>query len=479
MRQEEMKCHVSDWNVEFADTVLQPKGIEALGWRGSTDIGHHLASTFRDNLEMFLDRSNYLHTQAAAKLISTTSRSEIWRSQKKFLLKSIHCLMRLDPDIVGISVQERQHRSADLISRTIKKIKPEAMVVFGGYNPTLLTPDYLRLGYCDAVVTGEGETALVDIAKRVEAGRRDLAGIHNVAFVDDKGRPKWNRLSVISDLEQLPFPDFHELPLQKYFSPTVTLPVLCTRGCWWGKCVFCSHHQSYCKPYRARPVHDVATEIRELNQKYNCRHIVFNDEALPAGYAIELSEKMDAYSDDVLWSAYFRFQDEMKASFPRTMYRAGCRVAMWGLESGSQRILEKMDKGIEVSVASRLLRMFYQADIMNIVFCFIGFPGETAEEALQTVHFLETHKTFITMTGCCSFGLHHGSRIADNPSQYNLRLLGRKPFYRDYAYQDFNNTIPKNKAKRIVRYLDGFGSFGVTNDLRSHLLLYARHGVTW
>jgi len=146
-----------------------------------------------------------------------------------------------------------------------------------------------------------------------------------------------------------------------------------------------------------------------------------------------LSAQLIEAGTDFHWTCCARFEPGISAELLRQMRRAGCRMVLYGLESGSQRVLDRMDKGTRLETAQRILREGAEAGIWNHVFIFFGFPGETEEEAWETAQFFNAHRGLIH-SGCTgTFLLERYARVADEPAAYGVSRLIARP-ERDLAY---------------------------------------------
>jgi len=326
----------------------------------------------------------------------------------------------------------------------------------------------------DYILYHEGEQSLPDLLYSIETGS-DPSNIPGVSFkhggtiVDNNPLP-------VSKLDEIPDPDFSQFDLDSYFLPVRLLPIMSSRGCPWGHCAFCSHHESY-GGYFEYSVERFSEMLESLSKTYKTDLFMFHDETLESGRAVEISRAVIEKNLKVYLYSYARLNGFTKPVFD-LMYKAGFRVLVWGLESGSQRVLNLMRKGINLSDARRILKESHESGMTNVCFTFFGFPGETREEALETVEFLNENSRYIDDHGSGVFMLMEGSPIYDNPALWGIEIVG------DYDYKvidksamsqndvrDFLKYLAENEEIRKKRTTSGrFIRLPGSSELRGHLL---------
>ena len=203
--------------------------------------------------------------------------------------------------------------------------------------------------------------------------------------------PQEFRGKPVENLDELPLPDFSLYDLDSFFTPSRALPMLTSRGCPWRKCEFCAHHSGYDR-YREHSVEYIERMTEHYKNEYKCKYLMLHDESLMPARGLELANAFEGQGVYVYSYAYPR---GFTRPILKKMYDSGFRVLVWGVESGCQRVLDLMNKGTKVNEISQILKDSYDERITNVCFVFFGFPGETKEEALKTVDFLEQNKEYI------------------------------------------------------------------------------------
>jgi radical SAM superfamily enzyme YgiQ (UPF0313 family) len=328
------------------------------------------------------------------------------------------------PDVVGISiVLQQQLFSTMTFCALIKEHFPHIHVTIGGNTVTRLrdalpdTPSLFAL--FDSAVVYEGETAFLQLVEAVGAGR-ELAGIPNLIYRDEAGIHT-SPLTYAEDMAALPPPDFRGLPLEKYFVPDRILPYLATRGCYWGRCEFCDHGEGYTAGYRTKKLEQIIEEIRQLKETYHTRHFHFTDESYPPALFRKLTRKLVESHLNVVWTTHMRFEKSLlDASVWNDAAASGCKFLHMGYESGNERVLKLMDKATTTDVIRRSLELSAKAGVWNHVMGFFGFPGETREDALDSIRFLEQNHDLVHSIGFGTFDLSKHTPVAKNPDKFGV-----------------------------------------------------------
>ncbi|TLY44994.1 MAG: radical SAM protein, partial [Nitrospirae bacterium] len=259
----------------------------------------------------------------------------------------------------------------------------------------------------------------LQLVEAVGAGR-DLAGIPNLIYREGAGIHT-SPLTYAEDMAALPPPDFHGLPLEKYFVPDRILPYLATRGCYWGRCEFCDHGEGYTAGYRTKKLEQIIEEIRQLKETYHTRHFHFTDESYPPALFRKLTRKLVESHLNVVWTTHMRFEKSLlDAAVWNDAAASGCKFLHMGYESGNERVLRLMDKATTTDVIRRSLELSAKAGVWNHVMGFFGFPGETREDALDSIRFLEQNHELVHSIGFGTFDLSKHTPVAKNPDKFGV-----------------------------------------------------------
>jgi hypothetical protein len=333
------------------------------------------------------------------------------------------------PRFVGLSVNYiSQLPFAIALTRLIRSIVPEAVLCVGG---TEVSDDvkYARdpsdvwrlFKACDVIVAGEGETAILDILGSIADGRPIPADRPGVLRQDGSvltSNPPVNYES----LATLPAPAYDIWDLGQYWSPEPVLLYSPSRGCYWNKCTFCDYGLNTnmpTSPSRNRPIEVAIDELRELAKL--SRTVYFSVDAIGPAHLRRLARAIVESGIDIRWSAELRLERTFLHDIAQELKDAGCVAISFGYESGSQRILNLINKGVRLTDVPELLRELARVGIGAQMMGFIGFPGETPEEAYATFAFLRDHRDLWTLAGIGDFMLTSGAIVARRPADFGIQ----------------------------------------------------------
>lgn len=244
--------------------------------------------------------------------------------------------------------------------------------------------------FCHAVITQEGEEPLNQLLTAIKTGS-PLDGVPNLIY-KSKDQIKESKRRVTVRFDEIPPPTFDGLPLELYLSPYPIFPILQSRGCYWGKCTFCTHSSIYGQRYSLHKSCTMVDQLESFSKKYKTRYFTLSDEAVSPRALNNLSDLILKRGLDIKAVAMVRFEKKMDAELFYKIKKAGFNFLLYGLESANNRILSLMQKGNSIKLASHILQISREAGIWNHLFLFFGFPTETWEEAMETVEFIKKNK---------------------------------------------------------------------------------------
>lgn len=327
------------------------------------------------------------------------------------------------PGFVGLSANASMWTKAMKTAEDIKAIDPSIHVTAAGPYPSAVEEQCLeKCGHLDSIVIGEGEETVPELINRLVRGE-SLAGVAGVAFrAEDGAIIKNEPRLLIEDLDTIPIPDRTLLgDFEKYESPPGSYKekpiaiVMTSRGCK-ARCIYCFQMKGE-RRIRFRSVESVVKEIEELVNHYGFREIRFLDETFTADRdrALEIFQQLKAkklkfsfYVSSRVNTVDYELLSEMK--------KAGCWAILFGAESGVQKNLNTMKKGIKLEQTRNAVAAAKKAGLRVYTPFIIGIPGETYEEALETIDFaieLDPHyANFHSMTP------FPGTELYDNIEEY-------------------------------------------------------------
>ncbi len=404
-------------------------------------------------------------------------------------------LEAIDPDLIGISLTFPSQAIPTLtLCKLIKQWKPSVHITLGGgllaYTAKKLSQRPELWTIVDSLVLLEGERPLLQLCEHV-AGERPLSSVTNIVYQDANGVVQTTPQETPLDIKTLPTPDFDGLPLEKYFSPELVLPLAATRGCYWGKCVFCTLYTVIGPGYRGRSVEQTVDDIRVLQEKYGANSFYLAIEDLPPNMAKAFPRAILDAGLKINWWCDARLEhDVFDEQVCRDMADSGCKRIAYGYESASKRVLGRMCKGIDPDQSMELIRRTHDAGISVTLYAMIGFPTETREEAQQTLDTILANQDVVQEVSVRVFYLDERSEIFTRREEFDIVEIYPDPEADLQVYYDFKCKSGMSRAEARQVYLkftealrSHFPVFQNTNmlyhELKSHYFLYlVKHG-TW
>ncbi|MGZ7208708.1 MAG: B12-binding domain-containing radical SAM protein, partial [Methanobacterium sp.] len=297
---------------------------------------------------------------------------------------------KIDPQVVGITATTATIKIALNYVKEAKSLLPNILTVIGGPHPTFMPVETLKEeDSLDTVVMGEGEETIVDVVTNFEKnGLNYLSEVRGISYRDDdKIRQNLPR-PLIKNLDEIPFPARHLIPFKEYkTSKNQAGGIITSRGCVFS-CNYCSSSLIMGKKYRSRSPGNVVDELEELTEKYNIREIAFLDDIfmLNKRRARAIAEEIHDRNIDLSFVTSSRV-DTVERDLLKCLKDVGMSTLYCGVESGSQRVLDLMGKGITLKHAEDAIKAAKDVDVDVMGSFILGYPGETSEEMDQTIDF--------------------------------------------------------------------------------------------
>jgi anaerobic magnesium-protoporphyrin IX monomethyl ester cyclase len=395
-----------------------------------------------------------------------------------------------DYGVVGISIIHIGQVIPGLtLARLLKKRFEHLHIVIGGsvfnrHADLLDNKQALFEEFFHSVIVSEGEKPLEELVSHLKS-EKSLSTVPNLIYMEDEKvihNPKAEALPY----DQLVCPTFDQLPLEKYLMPYPVLPYMSSRGCYWGKCTFCTHSFIYDSYYRKENETRVAEDLDHLGKKYKTKYFTFSDEAISPNAFNRMSKAILKQGVEMRSLGMLKFEsgDKESPELFEDVYKAGFLMLFFGLESANDRILSIIDKGCDQDTERAVLKNSSDAGIWNHLYLFFGFPTEEREEAEDTIQFTvensETGTGHIHSVGQSMFALEKDSAIYHNPAKFKIDRIIHDPD-RDMAIVfdfDIKAGMPREEVMDVYEHFntvieESFPSRNIWNYLsREHFLLY-------
>jgi radical SAM superfamily enzyme YgiQ (UPF0313 family) len=303
-------------------------------------------------------------------------------------------LRRERPDVVGVSVFTFNRHEAMRVAALARAANPGCLVVAGGPHATHMTRHLLEnYPALDLVVRGEGEETFLAIARDAAAGRlrpgaAPPADLHGVSGRDGAGLRDTPDRPVIQDLDRLPHPAADPLTIgveaESQFEFIIT-----SRGCP-AACTFCSSPEFWGRALRFRSASHMLEEVRLLRERHGVVYLSVRDDTFTASRqrVLEFCRGLVEARLDLLWDCQSRVNivDEERLLWMR---RAGCTHIQYGVESGSPRMLERLNKGIRLEEIRRAAALTRRVGLGLSIYLITGIDGENDADLDSTVRLIE------------------------------------------------------------------------------------------
>ena len=359
------------------------------------------------------------------------------------------------PDYIAIYVNLMTKINVLDIIKYIKSTDSikNAKIILGGPEVRYNATDLLELG-ADFVVIGEGEETTLELINRLEMkNRNDFKNINGIGFKDDKGKIIFNtERSLISDIDTLPFPNRSGIDIRKYQEAWKkhhnldAISVSTMRGCPYT-CRWCSR-AVYGLTYRRRSPEKVVEELQKIKVEYNPDTIWFVDDVFTISHKwlSGFNEELKRNNLKIKYECITR-ADRMNEDVIKTMKETGCFRVWIGAESGSQRIIDAMDRRVKVEQVREMIQLAKKHGIETGTFIMLGYPGETEKDIEETIsHLKKSDPDLFTITVAYPI---RGTELFEEIEANQLNVFDwEKQTDRD---RDFVRTYPRRYYDFAVR----------------------------
>lgn len=397
-----------------------------------------------------------------------------------------------EADIIGITATTLSFPSAVKTALIGKEVSPDSYIVIGGPHITAAPKTTMAHECFDAGVYGEGEFTFLELVKKISNGESlNVKGL----YLRKNGRAYFTGpRPFIQNLDELPFPARHLFPPLSKYHPTPAscrseplATIMTSRGCP-NKCTFCDR-KIFGNVTRLRSVDNVLDEMEEVIHEHGAREIKFFDDTFTVNKnrIFELCRGIKERGIDIEWSCLTRV-NAVSEELLMEMKKAGCWQVAFGLESGDQKMLNRMKKGITLSMSRRAVGWARKAGFNIRAYFVIGTPGETLGSINNTIEFAKSldldeanFYAFVPLPGTEIYEnlVKEGSLRHEKYEHYNVMINSPDaeiPYVPDglteeqlkerisYAHKRFyfrpqyiiRQLVRTRKSGDIKRYLDGF-----------------------
>jgi anaerobic magnesium-protoporphyrin IX monomethyl ester cyclase len=351
------------------------------------------------------------------------------------------------PDAVGVtSMFTSQRKNAHEVARLAKSVNSGVPVIFGGAHPTSAPEMVMADPNVDFVVLAEGDNSIVPLLRAIESGG-DITKLDGICYHTGGGWKMNEKHEAISDLDSLPFPARHLLPMEKYFAAGIrhggyskrdrAASLITSRGCQY-RCNFCTVFTVFTRVPRFRSVQNVITEIDELVTRYGVNEVFFEDDQFVAKikHTEELLDAMVARNYDLIWDTPNGISTWLLSErLIEKMAHAGCWRVNLAIESGNQWVLKNIiNKPVKLSDVPQFVKWIRKFGMEVGTFLVVGNISDDAVETLDQVRDSFRFARSINVKPTVHY-------LFPYPGSDVLRIAERKSYLiKDFGWDDVMNT---------------------------------------
>lgn len=333
----------------------------------------------------------------------------------------IDIILSVETEFIGFSVNFASRLFTIELAKRIKERDKSKIIILGGFG---CITEHMRSLFpkevFDIFVIKEGEEVLCEILD-FHKKQKAFDQIPGIIINKNGVLSDYVCRQPIKDLDAVPFPTFEEFYLSLYHNNS--LPLLMSRGCI-GKCTFCNDHEMSA-PFRFRSAQHVVNEIKSHIQNYRISDFSFKD-LLCNGNPKELDLFCDMIIESGLiisWESQAIPKKDLTLDLLLKMKKSGCRTLIYGVESYSDKVLNRMGKFFTKEDVAKVLADTRRAGIRSLVNIIVGFPGETEQDFIDTCNFLKTQRRNIYSIGAVSSCLiNNDTALERYPERFGLNL---------------------------------------------------------
>ncbi len=297
-------------------------------------------------------------------------------------------ITNFSPDLIGITALTPTINQGLKAAEIGKKACPDAYVALGGYHPTFTYNELLKNDCIDFIICGEGEYTMLELVQTIQRGG-DFKKVKGIATRKFTTPPR----PIIEDLDEIPFPARHLLPMDEYKILNMKLTtgtLISGRGCP-HKCSFCSSAAMHGHKLRMRSAENIVDEMEHLVDVHDAEMMAFMDDTFTMNRkrVEEVCSEIKERDLDFYWGATARV-DTLSEKLLRKMKDSGCITLFLGVESADQQHLDNLNKKITLDRIRNTFELTRKLDVRTIASAVLGMPGDTRQSIERTINFVKS-----------------------------------------------------------------------------------------
>ena len=365
------------------------------------------------------------------------------------------------PDLVGITAMTPKFGSVLKTAEVVKNYNPKLPILVGGPHPTLLTEQSLKSKNIDIAIKGEGERTILELVKAIE-NNSDLRKVKGISFKKNNKVFHNPLQEPIKNLDEIPFPARDILMNPKSYTSEDMGVIMASRGCPFN-CTYCCHFWGRCVRFRSPK--NVVREIKEVKHQYNTRQFEFKDDTFTINkdWVTEICDRLISEKLKINWGCSTRV-NLLDEKLVKKMKKAGCNAIKLGIETGSERILKEIKKGVTFEQMKKIGKTLDKVGMFWSGYFMMGLPNETEEDILKTYKFMKELNPYYAGLGVYNpfpktelfdQGVKMGLLCADVELNHFFKTNPKDYFFINSDKRTLN--IPKEKFDELTNFMmDGF-----------------------
>ena len=452
----------------------------AFGNLGILDKAKHFATLFieelgdfiKANVDEFFAFTNYAE-QLATSASSYDTIAEFLLYEPTILENELLRLLeekitKFQPNLLAITIPFPGNLFAALrCAQYVKQHHPSIKIAFGGgYCNTELRSltDTRIFKYIDFIALDDGESPLLRIIQFLNK-EITIDKLERTFILENNQVIYKNHLpNTIFHHKDLPAPSYLGLTENKYLSfldvmnPMHRLwsdgqwnKLTISHGCYWQQCTFCDVNLDYVGNYQITSAKKLVSKIKKIIAETGKTGFHFVDEAAPPKILKALAELLIKEKIFITWWTNIRFEKTFDATLCELLAKSGCIAVTGGLEVASDRLLKKINKGVDIAQVAKVTHDFSRFGIMTHAYLMYGFPTQTEQETIDSLEIVRQ----LFENNCIQSAFWHQftttihSPIGKNPSQYQIKITG--PVFKGFAQNDLHHEDPKGATHHLYK----------------------------
>jgi hypothetical protein len=451
------------------------KDLDQLDWAfgtlGIQDHARHLATLYLEDIGELVREcidGHFGFSRYAERLCRTASDfgplAHALNEPESLIVKWLNVSLKahldmFQPEVVALSIPFPGNLFGALKIAQLTKVwnQDVAVVAGGGFANTELRSlsDPRVFDFFDYVCLDDGEAPFRVLLEHLE-GKRVSAHLKRT-FLRKEGKVEWVNDAIEKDVPQRDtgVPDYSDLLLDRYLSvmelanPMHRLwsdgrwnKLTLAHGCYWGKCAFCDISLDYIKRYEPITADVICDRMETIIRQTGQRGFHFVDEAAPPALMRDLALEILRRELVVTWWTNIRFEKRFDADLCWLLRASGCVAVSGGLEVASDRLLDRMKKGVTVEQVARVAQSFTNAGVMVHAYLMYGFPTQTAQETIDSLERVrQMFESGVLQSGFWHhFAMTAHSPVGMDPAAYGVQEIG--PEFKGFADNDRHHEDP-------------------------------------